>query len=156
MLRDSVRVLKTRLLQPQLLQALAAGGHSSRILIADGNYPFSTRLGPSAILVSLNLSPGIVSCTDVLEAVLSAVPIEMATVMQPAPSGPYSLDAEPPIWAEFQRLLDQAGGGVNLDRLERFAFFEAASTPDVAVTVATGDQRLYANLLLQIGVVFPE
>lgn len=149
-------MLRSRLLQPDILEALGRAGHSSKILIADGNYPFSTRLGPNAKLVCLNLMPGLVSATDVLEAILSAVPIEAATIMAPVKSGPYSLPADPPIWAEFKRLIADAGADVEMEKLERFPFFDAASDPNVALTIATGEQRLYSNILLQIGVVFPE
>jgi len=149
-------MLRSKLLQPEILEALGRAGHSSKILIADGNYPFSTQLGPNAKLVSLNLSPGVVSATEVLEVILSAVPIEAATIMQPVKTGPYALPADPPIWAEFRRLLDEAGIDVPLDKLERFPFFDAAKDTNVALTIATGEQRLYANLLLQIGVVFPD
>ena len=38
---------------------------------------------------------------------------------------------------------------------ERFAFYAAAREPDVAVVIATGDARQYANLLLTVGVVSP-
>src|SRR5215472_11538533 len=76
-------MLTLRLLHPEILEALGRAGHSSKVLIADGNYPFSTQLGPNARLVSLNLSPGLVNATQVLEAIASAVPIEEATVMEP-------------------------------------------------------------------------
>jgi L-fucose mutarotase len=56
-------MLKSRLLHPEILEALGRAGHSSKILIADGNYPFATQLGPGARLVSLNLSPGLVNAT---------------------------------------------------------------------------------------------
>ncbi len=148
-------MLRTPLLHPDILNALGRGGHSSKILIADGNYPFATQLGPNADLVSLNLSPGLVSATDVLKAIVSAVPIEAATIMQPVASGPYALTEDPPIWAEFRRILDEEQIDVPLEKLERFDFFDAAKDDNMILTVATGEQRLYANLLLQIGVVFP-
>ena len=44
---------------------------------------------------------------------------------------------------------------LELEKIERFKFYDAAGTPDVCLTVATGDQRIYANLLLTIGVVKP-
>ena len=149
-------MLCTRLIHPEILHALGRGGHSSKVLIADGNYPFVTQLGPNAELVTLNLSPGIVAATDVLEAIVSAVPVEAATIMQPVSSGPYSLSEDPPIWADFRRILDRAGIDAPLDKLERFPFFDAAKDENVVLTIATGEQRLYANLLLQIGVVFPD
>lgn len=148
-------MLKGRLLHPEILEALGCAGHGSKILIADGNYPFSTKLGPSARLVSLNLAPGLVSGTQALEALLSAVPVEAAAVMETLKTGPYAMTEDPPIWEEYRRLLAGAGAPDDLERVERFAFYDAASTPDVALTIATAEQRIYANLLLTIGVVLP-
>lgn len=149
-------MLKTTLTHPEILDALGCAGHGSQILIADGNYPFSTKLGPNADLVNLNLSPGLVNCTQVLEALLSAIPVEAAAVMETLKTGPYAMKEDPPIWKEFRRLLDQAGAEhVELERIERFEFYDTASTPEVALTIATGEQRIYANLLLTIGVVMP-
>ena len=148
-------MLKTALLHPQILESLGRAGHGSKILIADGNYPASTTLGRRATLVNLNLSPGIVSATQVLEALLSVVPIEAAAVMQTLKTGPYAMSDDPPIWSEFNRLLRNSGHKSELNQIERFAFYEAAARDDVALTIATADQRIYANLLLTIGVVMP-
>ncbi len=148
-------MLKGSLLHPGILEALGRAGHGSKVLIADGNYPFATRLGPRASLVNLNLSPGIVSCTQVLEALVSAVPIEAAAVMATLKTGPYAMTDDPPIWADFQQILAGAGYEGQLEQIERFAFYEAAGTEDVALTIATAEQRIYANLLLTIGVVMP-
>jgi L-fucose mutarotase len=139
-------VLRYRLTHPDLLAALAAAGHGSTVLLADGNYPLATASGPAARRVYLNLRPGQVPVDDILATVLDAVPVEAARVMQPA-VGP-----EPPIFATFRGLL----GGVALEPLGRFAFYAAASEPDLAVAVASGDQRLYANILLTIGVLPPD
>lgn len=49
-------MLKHALLHPEILESIARSGHHGRILLADGNYPASTTLGPNAKLVSLNLS----------------------------------------------------------------------------------------------------
>ena len=137
-------VLTGRLLQPQILAALARAGHGSRILVADGNYPHWTTRGPNAEVTFLNLNPGVVSATNVVAALLAAVRVESVAVMAP-PAG----DPEPPIWEEFRTLL---GLDEPLEEIERFAFYEAAASPDVTLTVASADERLYANLLLTIGV----
>ena len=68
-------MLKTPILHPQILQALGQAGHSSKILIADGNYPFATKRGPNAQMVYLNFSPGQMSVTDVLVVIANTVPI---------------------------------------------------------------------------------
>jgi L-fucose mutarotase len=41
-------MLQYKLIHPQILAALAAAGHGSTVLIADGNYPFSTAANPQA------------------------------------------------------------------------------------------------------------
>jgi L-fucose mutarotase len=148
-------MLKGQLIQPDILAILGRAGHGSKVLVADGNYPFLTTLGPNAQLVNLNLSPGIVDCVQVLSALLTAIPIEEAAVMQYATSGPYALKSEPEIWAQFRETLAAAGYTDPLKTIDRFAFYDEAGTPDVALTIATGEQRIYANLLLTIGVVMP-
>jgi L-fucose mutarotase len=59
--------------------------------------------------------------------------------------------SEPPIWSEFRALIPENP----LQLVERFAFYAAASEKDVALVIATGEQRIYANVLLTIGVVPP-
>lgn len=148
-------MLKFPLLHPQILEALGRAGHGSRILIADGNYPFSTTLGPSSALVSLNLRPGLVNATDVLETIASAVPIEAAAVMAYAKEGPYALSGDPPVWSEFRGILAAAGFRQPLQLIERFEFYKAGAAESVALTIATAEQRIYANILLTLGVVMP-
>jgi L-fucose mutarotase len=140
-------LLKTGLLHPDILRAVAGAGHGARILIADGNYPFATTAGPNADVVYLNLAPGLVSATDTLRVLASIIPIEAAHVMQTADG------TEPPIFTEFRRLLPLE---VNIEPIERFAFYETVGQPDVCLVIATGEQRIYANILLTIGVVMPE
>ena len=72
-----------------------------------------------------------------------AIEIEAAHVMVP------DAGDEPPIFAEFRTLL----AGIDLSPLGRFAFYDAARAPDLALAVATGERRVYANILLTIGVV---
>jgi L-fucose mutarotase len=132
------------LLHPDILQALGTAGHGSTVLIADGNYPFSTGSYPGAVRVFLNLAPGMLSATDVLRVLVAAIPIEAATVMVP------DTGTEPPIFKEFRELLPPA---IALTPSERFAFYELARGRDLALVIATGEQRIYANVLLTIGVV---
>jgi L-fucose mutarotase len=42
---------------------------------------------------------------------------------------------------------------VELEPLGRGDFYTTARGPELAVAVATGEQRLYANILLTLGVV---
>ena len=131
------------LTHPELLSALARAGHGSRVLLADSNYPFRTVVGRNAQIVYLNLRPGLVGAVDVLETLLTAVVVESASVMVPG-KGP-----EPEIFADFRRLMP----GVGLEELSREEFYAASRTDDVALLVATGEQRIYSNVLLTLGVV---
>jgi L-fucose mutarotase len=141
-------MLKSRLLHPEILEALGRVGQGSKILIADGNYPFATQLGPNARLVSLNLSPGLVNASQVLEAIVSAVPIEEATVMNPLTVEPRALEDEPPIWADFERILKASGSSSDLKKLERSGFFDLGKDRNVALTIATAELRPGGSLLL--------
>src|SRR6478735_2633197 len=136
-------MLRGTLIHPEILDALGRAGHGSKILIADGNYPFSTGVAPRARQVYLNLSPGLVNATDVLRLLVEAIPVEAAAVMIPP-------DEEPPIFSEFREIL---GSSLELEPLERFAFYSAAKEESVALIIATGEERIYANILLTIGVV---
>jgi len=91
--------------------------------------------------------------TDVLSGIANTVPIELAEVMEPARTGAYAMKNDPPIFEDFRRLIKARNAGLDLTKLERFAFYEAAGSKDVALTIATGEQRIYANILLTIGVV---
>jgi L-fucose mutarotase len=144
-------MLKSQLLHPQILAALARAGHGSKVLISDGNYPHWTRRGTNAEVVYLNLAPGQVLVTDVLKAILTVINIEKAEVMDPRGA----LPQDPPIWNEFRQILHAAKADLDLVKIDRFGFYDAAGMPEVCLTVASGDQRIYANLLLTIGVVPP-
>ena len=139
-------MLRTRLIHPEILAALAAAGHGSQVLVSDGNFPHATATPPGARRVYLNLSPGRVTVTEVLEAVAPTVPLEAAAVMRP-----HDADA-PAVLEEYRALLPP---GTPVEVVDRLAFCELARRPDVTLAVATGDQRLYANLLLTIGYIDP-
>lgn len=145
-------MLKHTLIHPIINQVIGQAGHHAKILIADGNYPASSKRGPRAELVHLNLSPGIVTCNQVLRAILSAVPIEEIHTMMYETTGPYALTADPPVWADYRRSINEAGLNLSLQPIEKWAFYDAVATPDHVLTIQTADQQRYANILLSIGV----
>ena len=136
-------MINAKLIHPQILAALGRAGHGATILIPDGHYPVSTGANPAAERVYLNLAPGLVSVTAVLEAILSVTPVEAAHVMARDDGD------EPSIYAEFRQLL---GAETELQPLERFAFYDKANEADCCLVVATGELRVFANILLTIGV----
>ncbi|MCW5942816.1 MAG: RbsD/FucU family protein [Fimbriimonadaceae bacterium] len=128
---------------PDVLRALAAAGHGSRIAITDGNFPVATEHGPHATVVYLNLARGAMNVTQVLQALVQAVPIERATGMTPSDG------TIPEIFNEYRAIL----GDTPLDPRPHAEFKRLVASPDVCLHIATGETRLYACVLLTIGVV---
>jgi len=145
-------MLKQKLIHPRINEVLGRAGHHAKILIADGNYPASSKKGPDAELVCLNLMPGVVTCAQVLEALLSAVPIDRVNTMMYPPDDPYTLDSDPSCWDEFRQILRDAGLSLALEPIDKWDFYKAVETSDHVLTIQTGDQQRFANLLLSIGV----
>lgn len=55
---------------------------------------------------------------------------------------------EPPILNEFRAMLP----GVPVSKLERWACYDACCQNGVRLAISTGEQRVYANILLTVGV----
>ena len=140
-------MLKYRILHPQLLGALGRCGHGSQILIADSNYPHVTGAPATAERVFLNLAPGLISASEVLKALLDAIPVETAYVML------MDNNLEAPVVAEYRQLLPK---GVAVKGLPRFDYYDAVKSADTCLVIATGEQRQYANLMLVVGVITAE
>lgn len=136
-------MLKGPLTHPTLIGALAAAGHGSKVLIADGNYPHSTGAREGAVRIHLNLRPGLPTADDVLDVLAKTIPIEAVAVMVPGGG------EKVPAHEGFRLALAK---GVAWTELGRFEFYEACRTHDVAIVIATGEQRVYANILLTVGV----
>src|SRR6266446_5629306 len=108
-------MLKHQLIHPKINEVLGRAGHHSKILLADGNYPASTKRGPNAELVCLNLSPGVVTVAQVLEALLSAIPVDQINTMGIPPDDPYAQAGEPAVWNEYRKLIQEAALKLTLE-----------------------------------------
>ena len=135
-------MLKTQLIHPQILSALASSGHTGKVLITDANYPVATKANPNAERVYLNFAPGKLTVTEVLEILLTAIPVEAAYSMKTADG------SLPEIFTEFQDMLDE-----DVQLLAPQDFYDFTLDRELALVIATGEQRLYGNIILTIGVV---
>ena len=144
-------MLKHQLLHPKINEVLARAGHHSKILIADGNYPASSKKGPNAELVSLALTPGVVNCTQVLRALLSAIVVDSVHTMGIPADDSYAQSGEPPVWGEYRAELLEAKLPLSLEPIQKWEFYEAVNSPDHVLTIQTADQNLWANVLLVMG-----
>ena len=144
-------MLKHQLIHPKINEILGRAGHHARILIADGNYPASTKKSPNAEVVSLNLTPGVITCLQALRAVLSAIPIEHANTMGIPADDPYAKSGEPPVWAEYRQALKEAGLKLDLEPIQKWDFYKAVESSDHVLTIQTAETALWANVLLTVG-----
>ena len=138
-----------KILSPELLKVLCEMGHGDTIVLADGNFP-SESMGKNAIVIRAD-GHGI---PELLDAILSLFPLdtyvkEPAMLMEVVPGDP----VETPIWEEYNQLLAKHDprGKEAIRHIERFAFYEEAKK--AYAVIATGEAALYANILLQKGVI---
>ena len=137
------------LLSPELLKILSEMGQGDTIVLGDGNFP-SESVGEAARVVRAD---GI-GIPELLRAILPLFPLDTyvahpVTLMQVVPGDP----VKTPVWDTYRAILaehDARGGGC-IGEEERFAFYEKAR--GAYAVVATGERALYANILLQKGVV---
>lgn len=137
------------ILSPELLKVLCEMGHSDTIVIADGNFPSET-IGKDAIVIRAD-GHGV---PELLEAILKLFPLDTyvekpVSLMQVTPGD----DVETPIWDEYKSIVsavDERGDKVFAE-VERFEFYERAKK--AYAVIATGETAIYANIMLQKGVV---
>lgn len=144
-------MLKTTLLHPDILHAVSRCGHHAKILIADGNYPASSKKGPNAVVVPLQLMPGIPTVAQVFSALLTAIPIDLVNTMGIDPTDSYASAGDPPVWSEFRSILTETSSEITLEPIIKWDFYKAVESSDHVLTIQTADQALWANLLLTVG-----
>jgi L-fucose mutarotase len=136
------------IISPDLLVLLAEMGHGDELVLADANFPATshtdrvTRADGHGVPV-------------LLEAILQLFPLDTFVEQPAAVMSRVDHPEQPaPIWTEFQRILDSAEGRhINIERVERFAFYERARS--AFCIVATGETALYGNLIIKKGVIAP-
>lgn len=136
-------MLKTPVIHPTIMEALARSGHFAQLVIADGNLPVGAMTGPNSTTVHLNFRPGLLDAITVLEGILEVCPIQGAIVMEK----PAEANAE--IHDAYKKLL----GDVTWNKMERWAFYDKIRDPNTTLIIQTGEQRRFANLILTVGVV---
>ena len=138
-----------KIISPELIKALSEMGHGDTLVIADGNFP-SESIGKNAIVIRYDA----IGVTPLLEAILQLFPLD--TYVQK----PVSLMevvagdmVETPIWEEYKACIREvdARGDEVVENIERFAFYEKAK--HAYLVIATSESALYANIILQKGVV---
>ena len=137
------------IISPELLKVLCEMGHSDTIVIADGNFPSET-IGKDAIVIRAD-GHGV---PELLEAILKLFPLDTyvenpVSLMQVMPGD----NAKTPIWDVYKKIVSDVDerGEKAFAEVERFEFYERAKK--AYAVIATGETAIYANIMLQKGVV---
>ena len=135
------------ILSPELLKIMMEMGHGDTLVIGDGNFPAAS-VAKDSRLVRLD-GHGV---PEILDAILRFFPLDPyveapVSLMEVVPGDP----VKTPIWDEYARIVEKYEPGAKIGRIERFRFYDEARK--AYAVVATGETALYANIILQKGVV---
>ena len=138
-----------KILSPKLLMVLAEMGHGDRIVLADGNFPAES-MGKDSIVIRCDGH----GRPELLDAILQVFPLDTYVekpvhLMEVVPGDTVGT----PIWDMYRRIIGKHDerGAAAVGNIERFAFYDEART--AYAIIATGEGALYANVMLQKGVI---
>ena len=138
-----------KILSPELLKVLCEMGHSDQIVLADGNFPTES-MGKDCVVIRCD-GHGV---PELLEAILEIFPLDTyvekpVSLMEVVPGD----NVETPIWDIYKKIVVKYydRGEDVVGNIERFEFYEEAKKS--YAIIATGEKALYANVILQKGVV---
>lgn len=135
-----------KILSPELLKILMEMGHGDEIVIADGNFP-AEAVGQRVVRCDGHGVP------ELLDGIMRLFPLDTYTdkpvmLMEVVPGDP----VVPTIWDEYKKIISKyEPENCKIEMIERFAFYERAKT--AYAVVATGEEAIYANIILKKGVV---
>lgn len=136
-----------KILSPELLKILCEMGHGDRLVIADGNFPAES-MGRRVVRCDGHGVP------ELLEAILTLLPLDSYVGKPVTLMSVMAGDTvQTPIWDEYYRIVARhdSRGAEAVGEIERFAFYEEAQK--AYAVVATSESALYANIILQKGVI---
>ena len=135
-----------KILSPEMVKTLMEMGHGDEIVIADGNFPAET-YGKRVVRCDGHGVP------ELLDAIMQLFPLDTYTdkpvmLMEVVPGDP----VVPTIWDEYKDIINKyEPENCKIEMIERFAFYDRAKT--AYAVVATGEEAIYANIILKKGVV---
>lgn len=138
-----------KIISPELLKILSEMGHSDFLVIADGNFPAES-IGKDSKVIRMDGH----NVPEILDAILQLFPLDTYTAN---PVGLMEVmkgdTVETPIWDEYKAIVKKYDdrGAEAFENIERFAFYEKAKK--AYVIIATSEKALYANIILQKGVL---
>ena len=135
------------LLSSDMLYALNAMGHGDTLVIVDAGFPTTAKAGHRHISMPGN------SASDVLEAVLTVLPLDTFTPCPMKVMKPENSDVLPEAAEDFVRVLRHSEElGQEWEAVDRFSFYDVSEKAQLIIS--TADTRPYACLALVKGLIF--
>ncbi len=132
-------------LSPELLKIMMEMGHGDELVISDGNFPGAS-MGKRLVRADGHGVP------EILDAVLKFMPLDKYV------DAPVALmevvkgdNVVPTIWDEYKDIIAKYEPDTKIEFMDRFDFYERAK--NAYAVVNTGEQAIYANILIKKGVV---
>ncbi len=140
-----------KILPPELLKILCEMGHSDRLVIADGNFP-SESMGKNAKVIRMD-GHGV---PEILDAILTVFPLDSYVENPAILMELMDCDkgrVQTPIWDTYAEIVEKHDprGKDAIANIDRFKFYDEAK--ECYCIIATGESAIYANIMLQKGVV---
>lgn len=133
-------------LSPELLKVLCEMGHTDEIVIADANFPATSYNG------KVIRADGI-KAPELLKGILELFPLDTYAednfiMMEVVKGDPYV----PEIWAVYKEIATSfEGDNAKFKNIDKWEFYER--TKKACAVIATGEEALYANIILKKGVI---
>ena len=134
------------ILSPELLKVMMEMGHGDELVIGDGNFP-------AASMARRLLRADGHGVPELLQAIMKFFPLDgfvdrPVALMAVVPGD----STKPTIWEEYRGILKAADERFkDFEFVERFDFYERAK--QAYAILATGEEAIYANIILKKGVV---
>lgn len=132
------------IISPELLKILDEMGHGDTIVIGDGNFPAASNAKRLIRCDGHNVP-------ELLDAILKLMPLDTYVETPAMLMATTKDDPTPTIWTEYQEIINKNNGETKMGQYERFEFYEKAR--EAYAVIATSESALYANIILQKGVI---
>ena len=141
------------ILSPELLKVLCEMGHSDVLVIGDGNFPVPGMKRDNTIVIRMD-GHGV---PEILDGILQVFPLDAyvehpVNLMELMPRDVGKIEV--PIWDEYKKIVakyDERGADA-VGTIERFQFYRETKEKAYCI-IATSEKAVYANVMLQKGVV---
>ena len=135
------------ILGPELLSTLRAMGHGDEIAVVDGNYP---ALEHARRLIRAD-GHGVVAIVDAILQVLPVDDFVPEALFRATVKG--DLDKLDPVHRDMAAVCERRAPGRRLVPLSGEAFYDRVRSAHAVV--ASSEPRLYGNIIIRKGVIYP-